>query len=37
MPQLIPKINSTILREQPDQFCATLNKVIEEINKLKKQ
>lgn len=34
---LIPKVNSTMLRERPDQFCETLNKVIDKLNKIEEK
>lgn len=31
--QLIPRVTSDMLKNQPDQFCDILNKVIDAINK----
>lgn len=31
---LIPRVTRQMLRERPDQFCETLNKVIDKINKI---
>lgn len=30
--QRIPKVTPIMLREQPDQFCAILNMLIDKIN-----
>lgn len=35
MSQNIPQVTPEMLRQLPDQFCATLNRVINEVNKLK--
>lgn len=32
--QKIPKVTPTMLREQPDQFCQVLNRIIDRLNNL---
>ena len=29
---LIPRVNTDMLNLRPDQFCATINKVIDQLN-----
>lgn len=36
MKQLIPYITPVMLREQPDQACEIINRVIDELNNLEK-
>lgn len=32
--QRIPKVTPVMLREQPDQFCAVLNMIIDKLNEI---
>lgn len=34
---LIPRVNPEMLRSRPDQFCETLNKVIDKLNKIEEK
>lgn len=34
---LIPRVTSSELRERPDQFCETINRLVDAVNELNKK